>query len=126
MPKKYSLEEQGAHNRDFLTLQIESIVKKLFKSSLDNLDFLSHKASIPDQDYQEFRKRTLDAGNESIREIQNVLDVFDFYINPERLQIVKDKYYKKIKYKAPSKVYNTETGKVKETFASYVEIKEKE
>lgn len=125
MPKKYSLEEQGVHNRDFLTLQIESIIKKLFKSSLDNLDFLSHKASIPDQDYQEFRKRILDAGNESVRDIQNILDVFDFYINPERLQIMKDKYYKKTKYKVPSKIYNTETGRVKETFASYVEVKEK-
>ena len=82
MKKEYSLEEQGAHNRDFVNLQIKNLITKLFKDNLTTIE--------EDLDSKQTRKKILDNGNDTIREVQNLLDVFDFYINPERLESAKN------------------------------------
>jgi len=87
--QNYSVEEQGIHNRDFVNFQLQNIITRLFKNDLSVLDFLKSKYQITKEDADEARKRILDQGNASIREAENLIDVFDFYINPERLKLVK-------------------------------------
>ena len=89
--KEYTLEEQGAHNREFVNLQIQSLISKLFKSNLGTLDSIKESSEIPDDVAKEARKRILDSGNDTIREFLNLIDVFDFYINPERLKQAREK-----------------------------------
>lgn len=83
--KQYSLEEQGVHNRDFVNYQIQLIVTRLFKNTLLEVEALKEKNNIPQEDFDHARKKILDVGNDSIRDIQNLIDVFNFYIDPERL-----------------------------------------
>jgi hypothetical protein len=84
--KEYTLEEQGAHNREFVNLQVQSLISKLFKNNLVILDFLKEASGIPYETAKEARKNILDSGNDVIRDVNSLLDVFDFYINPERLK----------------------------------------
>lgn len=84
--KHYSLEEQGVHNRDFVNYQIQQGITRLFKNTLLEVEALKSKNNIPQEDFEHARKRVLDCGNDTIRDIQNLLDVFNFYIDPERLK----------------------------------------
>ncbi len=84
--KRYSLEEQGIHNRDFVDYQIQQSVTKLFKNTLLELESLKDKHNLPQEDFEVARKRILDSGNDTIRDIQSLLNVFNFYIDPERLK----------------------------------------
>lgn len=88
--KRYSLEEQGEHNRDFVDYQIQQNITKLFKNTLLEVENLKEKNAISQEDFESIRKKILDSGNDSIREIQSLLDVFDFYINPERLKTARE------------------------------------
>ena len=86
MPKPdFSIEEQGAHNRSFVDLQISILIARLFKSNLTTLDTLKATVHISEESSAQARKEILDAGNDCIRDTQNLLSVFDFYINPQRL-----------------------------------------
>ena len=84
--KEYTVEEQGAHNREFVNLQVKALISKLFKNDLVILDSLKEGSGIPEETAKEARKKILDSGNDAIRDINSLLDVFDFYINPERLK----------------------------------------
>lgn len=86
----YSIKEQGEHNREFVNLQVHTAITKLFKSHLDILDQLEKNYQVPKEVKEEVRKRILDSGNDSIRDIHNLLDVFSFYIDPERLKAAKE------------------------------------
>ena len=88
--KEYTLEEQGSHNREFVNLQVQSLVAKLFKSNLVTLDALKEHSEVSDAVAKEARKRILDSGNDTVRELLNLIDVFDFYINPERLRAARE------------------------------------
>jgi hypothetical protein len=88
--KEYTLEEQGSHNREFVNLQVQSLVAKLFKSNLVTLDTLKEHSEVSDAVAKEARKRILDSGNDTVRELLNLIDVFDFYINPERLRAARE------------------------------------
>ena len=86
MPKPdFSVEEQGAHNRSFVDLQISILITKLFKSNLTSLDKLKATNNIAEESSTQARKEILDAGNETIRDLSNLINVFDFFISPERL-----------------------------------------
>jgi hypothetical protein len=84
--KEYTIEEQGAHNREFVNLQVQTLISKLFKSNLNILDEIKTEGSVSEDVAKDARKKILDSGNDTIREIHNLLDVFDFYINPNRLK----------------------------------------
>lgn len=91
--------------KEFIVLQVNKTITKLFKAQLDNLEDIKSQnetmlakvssktspeyvASINSLDNHKFdhmRKRVLDAGNDSIREIQNILDVFKYEVNEEKL-----------------------------------------
>jgi len=85
MKQEYSLEEQGTHNRNFVNLQVKNLITKLFKDNLNSLEELD----LPKTEANRIRKRILDSGNDTIREVHNLIDVFDFYINPDRLEEAK-------------------------------------
>lgn len=85
--ENYTSQEQGVHNRDFVTLQVHQSVIRLFKYYLNLLDDLKKENKISPEKAEHLRKKILDAGNECSREITGLLNVFDFYINPERLKI---------------------------------------
>ena len=73
MKKEYSLEEQGVHNRDFVNLQIKTLITNLFKDNLNTLE--------DDLDPHKSRKKILDSGNDAIRDAQNLLYESKIYID---------------------------------------------
>ena len=84
MKKEYTLEEQGQHNREFVNLQVKNLITRLFK---DNLNTMEEHEKNPNP--ANARKKILDSGNDTIREVHNLIDVFDFYINPDKLAAAK-------------------------------------
>ena len=47
--KEYTVEEQGAHNREFVNLQVQALISKLFKNDLVILDSLKEGSGIPEE-----------------------------------------------------------------------------
>jgi hypothetical protein len=88
--QNYTTEEQGVHNKDFVNLQVHQSITRLFKYYLNVLDDLKKENKISAEKSEQLRKKILDSGNECSREITNLLDVFDFYINPERLKTAQE------------------------------------
>ena len=85
----YTPEEQGIHNRDFVNLQIHAHITRLFKNNLVLFDAIKEKYKVSKEDGEDIRKKVLDAGNDTIRDMQNLIDVFDFYLNVSRLEQAK-------------------------------------
>jgi len=83
-----SLEAQGINNRDLVNQLIQSNITRLFKAELAIFESYQGKVITP-HDLELIRKQTLDAGNDTIREIHALIDVFDFYLNSSRLAAVK-------------------------------------
>ena len=83
-----SLEAQGINNRDLVNQLIQSHITRLFKTELALFESFQGRTITP-HDLEQIRKQTLDTGNDTIREIQALIDVFDFYLNPSRLAAVK-------------------------------------
>lgn len=97
MKKEYTLEEQGKHNRDFVNLQVKNLITRLFKDNLNTME--DHER---DPNPVKARKKILDSGNDTIREVYNLLDVFDFYINPAKLEAAQSRRtIKKLVVNAP-------------------------
>jgi len=72
------MEEKGNREKDFLEFQINRKVKNLYKSFLFILEDLKDQDyNIDDETYQKLRKRVLDYGNDTTREIEDYLDNFD-------------------------------------------------
>ena len=64
--------------KDFVTFQVSRKVTNLYKQFLFLLEDLNEQGyDIPDEVYQRMRKRVLDHGNDTIREIEENLDKLD-------------------------------------------------
>tara|TARA_R100000808_G_scaffold25041_1_gene60760 strand:- start:3006 stop:3233 length:228 start_codon:yes stop_codon:yes gene_type:complete len=67
--------------KDFLKFQITRKVTNLYKNFLFILeDLKSDGYDIDDETYQKCRKRVLDHGNDTVREIDDYLKSFDIHL----------------------------------------------
>jgi hypothetical protein len=68
--------DKGSNSaKDFVTFQVTRKVTNLYKQFLFLLEDLQEQGyDIPDEVYQRMRKRILDHGNDTIREIEENLD----------------------------------------------------
>ena len=71
--------DKGSNSaKDFVTFQVSRKVTNLYKQFLFLLEDLQEQGyDIPDEVYQRMRKRVLDYGNDTIREIEENLDKLD-------------------------------------------------
>ena len=68
----------GEKEKEFLQFQVQRKVVSLYKSFLFILEDLKAQGYDIDEDmYQRCRKRVLDQGNDTIREIEDYLNNFD-------------------------------------------------
>ena len=63
--------------KDFLQFQVRRKVTNLYKNFLFILEDQKDKSYNSEEDYQRNRKRILDYGNDTIREIDEILDSLD-------------------------------------------------
>ena len=72
------MEEKGDKERDFIVFQVRRKVTNLYKNFLFVLEDMQESGyEIPEEVFQRARKRILDYGNDTIREIEENLDKFD-------------------------------------------------
>jgi hypothetical protein len=72
------LDDSSNNSREFMAFQVRRKVTNLYKNFLFILEDLEDSGyQIPDEVYQKARKRVLDYGNDTIREIEENLDKFD-------------------------------------------------
>jgi predicted esterase YcpF (UPF0227 family) len=70
--------ENREKEKDFLKFQVTRKVTNLYKNFLFILEDLQDEDyNVSDESYKRSRKRVLDHGNDSIREIEEYLDKFD-------------------------------------------------
>ncbi len=70
--------EQEEKEKEFLKFQISRKVVNLYKNFLFILeDSQDDSYNLSDESYKKSRKRVLDYGNDTIREIEEYLDKFD-------------------------------------------------
>ena len=70
--------DKGDSAKDFVTFQVTRKVTNLYKQFLFLLEDLQDQGyDIPDEVYQRMRKRILDHGNDTIRELEENLDKLD-------------------------------------------------
>ena len=70
--------DKGNSAKEFVTFQITRKVTNLYKQFLFLLEDLQDQGyDIPDEVYQRMRKRILDHGNDTIRELEENLDKLD-------------------------------------------------
>jgi len=62
--------------KDYLKFQLRRKITGLFK----NFFFLLEDLNLEDEKYQKLRKRVLDYGNDTIREIEEDINKFDIHI----------------------------------------------
>lgn len=68
----------GEKSKDFLVFQLRRKIVNLYKNYLFILEDLEKSGyNIPEEEFQRIRKRILDYGNDTIREIEENLDKFD-------------------------------------------------
>ena len=70
--------ENGDKSKDFLRFQVNRKVTNLYKNFLFMIEDLYNSGEISEESFQRLRKRVLDYGNDTIREIEENLDSFDF------------------------------------------------
>ena len=70
--------ENGDKSKDFLRFQVNRKVTNLYKNFLFMVEDLYNSGEISEESFQRLRKRILDYGNDTIREIEENLDSFDF------------------------------------------------
>ena len=69
---------KGEKEKEFLQFQVQRKVVSLYKSFLFILEDLKAQGYVIDEEmYQRCRKRVLDQGNDTIREIEDYLNNFD-------------------------------------------------
>ena len=66
--------------KDYLKFQVQRKITTLFKNLFFLLEDLKNNNALPENEYQQVRKRILDHGNDTIRDIHNDLDQFDVHI----------------------------------------------
>ncbi len=101
-PESYNKIRYMDAEKTLLEAQLKRIITKLFKDFLiiaedirqDHLAVLSDMKQFPQEllvkwnyldlaKYSRIRKKVLDAGNDSIREVKSALDHFDIVLNPK-------------------------------------------
>ena len=70
--------ENGDKSKDFLRFQVNRKVTNLYKNFLFMVEDLYDSGEISEESFQRLRKRVLDYGNDTIREIEENLDNFEF------------------------------------------------
>jgi hypothetical protein len=91
------------NSNDFVQLQVQKEVSRLFKVFLETIESLQldHKIFISkleeidpelvnldyftQEKYDHLRKRVLDSGNETSRSLLSFLEFYDFYINKDKV-----------------------------------------
>ena len=74
----FKVEEKGNKEQDFIAFQVRRKVTNLYKNFLFILEDMQDSGhDIPEEVFQRARKRVLDYGNDTIREIEENLDQFD-------------------------------------------------
>ena len=69
-------------SKSFLVFQLRRKVVNLYKNYLFILEDLKKDGyDIPEEEYQRIRKRILDYGNDTIREIEENVENFDIKLN---------------------------------------------
>lgn len=67
--------------KEYILFQFRRKITNLYKQFLFILEDVGHsKYNISDESYQKYRKRILDAGNDTIRELEEDLNKLDFKI----------------------------------------------
>jgi len=66
--------------KSFLQFQVRRKITNLYKNFLFILEDLKDKEYNSEEDYQRHRKRVLDFGNDTIREIEETLENLDVKI----------------------------------------------
>lgn len=66
--------------KDYLKFQVQRKITTLFKNLFFLLEDLKNNNTLPENEYQQARKRILDHGNDTIRDIHNDLDQFNVHI----------------------------------------------
>jgi len=70
--------DKGDSAKEFVTFQVTRKVTNLYKQFLFLLEDLQDQGyDIPDEVFQRMRKRVLDHGNDTIRELEENLDKLD-------------------------------------------------
>ena len=70
--------EKDNKSREFIKFQIQRKVVNLYKNFLFILEDLKEQGyDIPEEEFQRIRKRILDYGNDTVREIEENLDNFE-------------------------------------------------
>jgi nucleoid-associated protein YejK len=70
--------ENGDKSKDFLRFQVNRKVTNLYKNFLFMVEDLYNSGDLDEESFQRIRKRILDYGNDTIREIEENLDNFEF------------------------------------------------
>ena len=69
------MEERDEKFRQFLSFQVNRKVKNLYKNFLFILEDINADGyNISEEDFQRYRKRVLDQGNDTVRELEEYLD----------------------------------------------------
>ena len=111
-------EKSSIDNQKAVQLIVQRNITKLFKSLLDvaddmkqqnsimlskvaretSLEFVQHVNYLTPEAMDHIRKKVLDLGNESIREISSVLECFDLKVDENKLEnLLKNKQNRKSK-----------------------------
>ncbi len=62
----------------FINNMVKRVINRLFLSFIYILEDIRNDGKISNDEYQKFRKKILDHGNDAIREINSELQNFDF------------------------------------------------
>lgn len=69
--------DNGNKSKDFLRFQVNRKVTNLYKNFLFMVEDLYNSKEISEETFQRVRKRVLDYGNDTIREIEENMENFD-------------------------------------------------
>lgn len=61
--------------KELLSFQVKRNVGKVYKVSLNILESLNKKGIVNDEDFVKYRKKILDTGNDSIRELEDLIKI---------------------------------------------------
>jgi hypothetical protein len=71
--------EKGDPIKEYVVFQLRRKITNLYKQFLFILEDIDNsKYNMSDEAYQKFRKRVLDYGNDTIREVEEDISKFDF------------------------------------------------
>lgn len=61
--------------KELLSFQVKRNVGKVYKVSLNILESLNKKGIVNNEDFVKYRKKILDTGNDSIRELEDLIKI---------------------------------------------------